>query len=189
MNKFTLNRVDLCYSKTKKDIDTIQSFEFFLNSCHEKILQNSRTKHIKYSRNKKGFILKAGSRKSFNYYHVYENTQEIRFEVEMKSSRVQSVKDFLFSHQILEFEPIFTKHFYNYSTKILVLNQVYTDWLIQYLRRKEKQDSNLLLPFLNQNSLSVFYTKKLLGLLQFLSFVQTIPSQAFEIIMIQYQRC
>ena len=107
----------------------------------------------------------------------------------MKSSRVQSVKDFLFSHQISEFEPIFTKHFYNYSTKILVLNQVYTDWLIQYLRRKEKQDSNLLLPFLNQNSFSVFYTKKLLGLLQFLSFVQTIPSQAFEIIMIQYQRC
>ena len=45
-NKFTLNRVDLCYSKTKKDIDTIQSFEFFLNSCHQKILQNSRTKHI-----------------------------------------------------------------------------------------------------------------------------------------------
>jgi hypothetical protein len=37
LNKFRLNRVDLWYSKTKKDIHTIQSFEFFLNSCHEKI--------------------------------------------------------------------------------------------------------------------------------------------------------
>jgi len=187
LNKFTLNRVDLCYSKTKKDIDTIQSFEFFLNSCHEKILQNSRTKHIKYSRNQKGFILKVGSRKSPNYYRVYENNHEIRFELEMKSSRVQSVQDFLFSHQIPEFEQILTKHFYNYSTKILVLDQVYTDWLIQYLRRKEKQDAGLLLPFFNQNSLSVSDTKKVFGLLQFLSFIQTIPFQTFETIMIQHQ--
>ena len=167
LNKLTLNRVDLCYSKTKKDIDTIQSFELFLTSCHEKILQNSRTKHIKYSRNKKGFILKVGSRKSPNYYRVYENNQEIRFELEMKSSRVQSVQDFLFSHQIPEFEQILTKHFYNYSTKILVLDQVYTDWLIQYLRRKEKQDAGLLLPFFNQNSLSVSDTKKFLAYYNF----------------------
>lgn len=138
MNKFTLNRVDLCYSKTKKDIDTTQSFESFLKSCHEKLLQNSRTKYIQYNRNKKGFILKIGSRKSPNYYRVYENNQEIRFELEMKSSRVQSVQDFLFSHQIPEFEQILTKHFYNYSNKILTLDQVYRDWLIKYLRRKEK---------------------------------------------------
>ena len=157
-----------------------QNFEFFLNSCHEKILQNSRTKHIKYSRNKKGFILKVGSRKSPNYYRVYENNQEVRFELEMKSSRVQSVQDFLFSHQIPEFEQILTKHFYNYSTKILVLDQGYTDWLIQYLRRKEKQDAGLLLPFFNQNTLSVSDTKKVFGLLQFLSFIRTIPFQTFE---------
>ena len=55
--KLTLNRVDLCYSKTKKDIETNQSFESFLESYHEKILQKSRTKHIQYNRNEKGFIL------------------------------------------------------------------------------------------------------------------------------------
>ena len=134
-----------------------------------------------------GCILKVGSRKSPNYYRVYENNQEIRFELEMKSSRVQSVQDFLFSHQIPEFEQILTKHFYNYSTKILVLDQVYTDWLIQYLRRKEKQDAGLLLPFFNQNSLSVSDIKKVFGLLQFLSFIRTIPFQTFETIMIQHQ--
>ena len=57
------------------------------------------------------FILKVGSKKSPNYYRVYENNQEIRFELEMKSNRVQSVQDFLFNHQILEFEQILTKHF------------------------------------------------------------------------------
>jgi hypothetical protein len=136
--KLTLNRVDLCYSKTKKDIDTTQSFESFLNSCSEKILQNSLTKYIQYNRNKKGFILKAGSRKSPNYYRVYENNQEIRFELEMKHSRVQSVQDFLFNGQIPEFEQILTKHFYNHSNKILVLDQLYTDWLIKYLEEKKK---------------------------------------------------
>lgn len=69
--------VDLCYFKTKKDIDTTQSFGSFRNSCHEKILHDSRIKYIQYNRNKKGFILKVGSRKSSNYYRVYENNQEI----------------------------------------------------------------------------------------------------------------
>ena len=117
-------------------IDTNQSFESFLNRCHEKILQNSRTKYIQYDRKKKGFILTIGSRRSPNYYRVYENNQQIWFELEMKSSRVQSVQDFLFNHQIPEFEHILTKHFYNHSNKILVLDQVYIDWLIKYLKRK-----------------------------------------------------
>jgi len=185
--KLTLNRVDLCYSKTKKNIYTTQSFESFLNSCSEKILQNSRTKYVQYNRNKKGFILKTGSRKSPNYYRVYENNQEIRFELEMKHSRVQSVQDFLLNGQIPEFEQILTKHFYNHSNKILVLDQLYTDWLIKYLRRKEKQDAGFLLPFFKQNSLSLSDTKKVFGLLQFLSFIRTIPFQTFETIILQHQ--
>ena len=185
--KLTLNRIDLCYSKTKKDIDTTQSFESFLKNCHEKILQNSRTKYIQYNRNKKGFILKVGSRKSPNYYRVYENNQKIRFELEMKNSRVQSVQDFLFNGQIPEFEHIIAKHFYNYSNKILVLDQLYTDWLRNYLRRKEKQDAGFLLPFFNQKSLSLSDTKKVFSLLQFLSFIRTIPFHTFETIILQHQ--
>jgi hypothetical protein len=186
--KLTLNRVDLCYPKTKRYLDTIQSSESFLNSCREKILQNSCTKYIQYTRNKKGFIFKVGSRKSPNYYRVYENDQEIRFELEMKSSRVQSVQDFLFNDQIPEFEQILTKHFYKHSNKILALDQVYTDWLVKYLRRKEKQDDGFLLPFFNQNSLSLSDTKGVFGLLQFLSFIRTIPFQSFETIMLQHQQ-
>jgi hypothetical protein len=59
--------------------------------------------------------------------------------------------------------------------------------LIKYLRRKEKQDAGFLLPFFNQNSLSLSDTKKVFGLLQFLSFIRTIPSQTFETIMLQHQ--
>ena len=62
-----------------------------------------------------------------------------------------------------------------------------TDWLIEYLKRKEKQDAGLLLLFFNQNNLSVSDTKKVFGLLQFLSFIRTIPFHTFETIMIQYQ--
>jgi hypothetical protein len=164
-----------------------QLFESFLSSCSDKILQNSRTKYIQFNRNKKEFILKAGSRKSPNYYRVYENNQEIRFELEMKHSRVQSVQDFLFNGQITEFEQILTKHFYNHSNKILVLDQLHTDWLITYLRKKARKDVGFLLPFFKQNSLSLPDIKKVFGLLQFLSFIRTIPFQTFEIIILQHQ--
>ena len=104
----------------------------------------------------------------------------------MKSNRVQSVQDFLFNDQIQQFELILTKHFYNHSNKILVLDQVYTDWLINYFIRKEKQYAGFLVPFFNQNSLSLSDTKKVFGLLQFLSFIK-IAFKTFEIIMLQRQ--
>ena len=61
----------------------------------------------------------------------------------MKSNRVQSVQDFLFNDQIEEFESILTKHFYNHSNKILPFYQVYTNWLIDYFRKKERKKDNI----------------------------------------------
>jgi len=91
----------------------------------------------------------------------------------MKNTRVQLVQDFLFHHKIQEFEQILTKHFYNHSKKILFFHYYYTDWLINYFRKKEKTDADFLVPFLNQNRLSLSDTKKVFGLLQFLSFIRT----------------
>lgn len=102
----------------------------------------------------------------------------------MKSNRVQSVQNFLFNDQIEEFENILIKHFYDHFNRILLLHQVYTDWLIDYFRRKErdKQDAGFLVLFFNQSSLSLSDTNKVFCLLQFLSFIRTIPFQTFETI-------
>ena len=60
--------------------------------------------------------------------------------------------------------------------------------MIKDFRRKEKQDAGFLVPFFNQNSLSLSDTKKVFGLLQFLAFIRTIPSQTFETIILQHQQ-
>lgn len=111
----------MCYSKQTKEIETNQSFESFLESCHAQILQKSNIKHVHYDRNDKGFILKVGARKSPNYYRIYQDNQEIRFELEIKHTRVQTVQHLLFDGQIQEFEESLTQHFYLHSKKILVL--------------------------------------------------------------------
>ncbi len=146
-HNISLGQIDLCFSLMNGLSQTNKSFDKFLVDCRSHIQDHTNTKYIKLQDFPNGKMLKINRRNNSLHYRVYENNQEIRFELEMKSNRVQSVQDFLFNHQIPEFEQILTKHFYNYSTKILVLDQVYTDWLIQYLRRKEKQDVSLLLPF------------------------------------------
>ena len=81
----------------------------------------------------------------------------------MKSNRVQSVQDFLVNDQIQEFEHILTKHFYNHSNKILLLDQVYTDWLriglrkIVSIQKSESPSNSLVNSYLRKdNFLSSF---------------------------------
>ena len=129
--------------------------------------------------------MKVGARKSPNYYRIYHDNQEIRFELEIKHTRVQTVQHLLFDGQIQEFEESLTQHFYLHSKKILVLHHSYTDWMINHFRRKEKPDAAFLVPYFNQKSLSLPHIKKVFGLLQFLSFSTTKP---FEEIILGHQQ-
>lgn len=58
--------------------------------------------------------------------------------MEIKNTVVKSFGNFLFSNQIQEFEESLTRHFYAHSKKILVLDDFYTGWLIDYYRKTEK---------------------------------------------------
>lgn len=60
---------------------------------------------------------------------------------------VQAVQHILFDGQILEFEKKLSQHFYNHSKKILVLHNIFADWLTNHFRRQEEIDSSLIFPY------------------------------------------
>lgn len=73
-----MSRIDLWYSQEDKITDQNgQAFKSFLDDCHTKIKQESNTKYVNYDYNQKGFILRAGSKKSSNYSRVYRNQFQI----------------------------------------------------------------------------------------------------------------
>jgi len=92
-----------------------------MNKCCQKAFLRSKKNIAEYTRNHQGFILRIGSRKSTNYYRVYETRNGLRFELEMKKTILQ---DFLFIDHPENFEDILTQHFYKHSKKVLVLDDL-----------------------------------------------------------------
>ena len=64
-----------------------------MNKCCQKTFTRSKKNFDEYTRNPRGLILLIGSRKSPNYYPVYETPNGLQFELEMKKAIFQ---DFLF---------------------------------------------------------------------------------------------
>jgi hypothetical protein len=77
-----LNRFDLYYSRTNKI-----SRKDFLENCQRKLKQTN--KNTSLEKNRKGWILKIGSRRSNNYSRIYETKNSLKFEHEMKGRFLQ----------------------------------------------------------------------------------------------------
>ena len=72
---------------------------------------------------------------------------------------------------IKDFEDKLTRHFYAHSKKVLVLDDLYTDWLIDYSRKTDKPINSLVTSYLTNSNLGTINNKKsIFRLLQFLSF-------------------
>lgn len=139
-----------------------------MNKCCQKAFIRSKKNIAEYTRNHQGFILRIGSRKSPNYYRVYETPNGLRFELEMKKTILQ---DFLFMDHTENFEDTLTRHFYQHSKKVLVLDDLYTDWLIHYSRKTDKPINYLVTSYLTKNDFGTIANKtRVFRLLQFLSF-------------------
>jgi len=141
-----------------------------MNKCCQKAFLRSKKNIAEYTRNDQGLILRIGSRKSPNHYRVYEAPNGLRFELEMKKPIPQ---DFLFIDHLKNFEDKLTRHFYTHSKKILILDDSYTDWLIDYSRKtdKDKPINSLVTSYLTSNNLQTIENeKRVFRLLQFLSF-------------------
>jgi hypothetical protein len=168
LTKTSLARFDLCYFRETKAIEQKGDLELFMNKCCQKAFLRSKKNIAEYTRNDQGLILRIGSRKSPNHYRVYETRNGLRFELEMKKAILQ---DFLFLDHLKNFEDKLTRHFYEHSKKILILDNSYTDWLIDYSRKTEKPINSLVTSYLTSNNLQTIENEKyVFRLLQFLSF-------------------
>ena len=74
-------------------------------------------------------------------------------------------------NHIKDFEDKFTRHFYQHSKKVLVLDDLYTDWLIDYSRETNKPIDSLVTSYLETSDFGTLENKKyIFRLLQLVSF-------------------
>lgn len=86
------------------------------------------------------------------------------------------LQDFLFMDHTENFEYTLTRHFYQHSKKVLVLDDLYTDWLIHYSRKTDKPINSLVTSYFTSNNLQTIENQKFVfRLLQFLSFSRRRP--------------
>jgi hypothetical protein len=171
-----LRRFDLYYFRTNKRTDKISGKDF-LENCHRKFKQT--TKNSSLEKNRKGWILKIGSRRSNNYLRIYETQNSLKFEHEMKGNFIQKYHFFLVSNLLDELEEKLSYHFLVYFGKLLPLNYSYLDWLVIKLRPIRKQTA--LTHGLNSDyvkSKIVMDPRNFVSLIQFLNYAQDLD---FEI--------
>ena len=168
--KLSLSRFDLCYFKEIK-IESQVDLKLFMNKCCQKTFARSKKYIAEWTQNPCGLILRIGDRKSPTFFRIYQQKNDIRFELEIKNQPLKVVQDSLFMNHIKDFEDQFTRHFYKHSKKVLVLNYLYTDWLIDYSRETHKPIYSLFTSYLETSDLGTLENKKyIFRLLQFLSF-------------------
>ena len=168
-----LSRFDLYYLRQNQIEDKISSNNF-LHNCYNKLKQTN--KNVSLEKNRKGFILKIGNRKSNQYSRIYQTKQGLKFEHEMKGKVLTQYHLLLVENRIQEFEHHLTKCFLYRFGKLLPLNYSYTDWLVIQLRPIRKQSIpkfSLNTEYFESNNLSLFDDRKnFVILLQFLAYAQ-----------------
>lgn len=131
-----LNRFDLYYFRNNQIKDKISGKDF-LENCQRKLKQTN--KNVSLEKNRKGWILKIGSRRSNQYSRIYETKNCLKFEHEMKGKFLQNYHLLLVSNRLDEFEQKLSYHFLAYFGKLLSLEFSYLDWLVLKLRPIRKQ--------------------------------------------------
>jgi len=134
----TLSRFDIYYSRENNKQDKISSADF-LESCYKKLKQTNYK--VQLEKNRKGFILKIGNRKSNHYSRIYQGNNFLKFEYEMKGRFLQKFHKLLVLNNFEEIELNLTKQFLHYFGKLLPLQYSYLDWLIVELRPLRNQTS------------------------------------------------
>ena len=165
-----ISRFDLYFERNDKRSDKISKKEF-LQNCQREIKQTN--KNINLEKNRKGWILKIGNRKSNNYFRIYENKNTLKFEHELKGRVLCEYHLLLVDNQFEEFEQKLSSHFLVSFGKLLPLNYDYLDWLVLKLRPIRKQtffQSGLNSDYINSEIL--MDTKNFIMFLQFLTYAQ-----------------
>ena len=73
---------------------------------------------------------------------VYKKDQRVRFEIELKHRQTKLVQDYLFNNQLDIFEQQLVIQYFKYSGRVLRLNYVYTDWIVDFERRQQRNPTS-----------------------------------------------
>ena len=181
-----ISRFDLYFERNDKRSDKISKKEF-LQNCQREIKQTN--KNINLEKNRKGWILKIGNRKSNNYFRIYENKNTLKFEHELKGRVLREYHLLLVDNQFEEFEQKLSSHFLVSFGKLLPLNYDYLDWLVLKLRPIRKQtffQSGLNSDYINSEIL--MDTKNFIMFLQFLTYAQYLDFEMESLGKITYRQ-
>ena len=165
-----LSRFDLYFERNYKTAEKISGREF-LQNCQKNIKQTNKNSSLE--KNRKGWILKIGNRKSNHYFRIYETKNSLKFEHEMKGKVLQNYHILLVDNRLEEFEQKLSSHFLISFGKLLPLNYSYLDWLVLKLRPIRKQtfiQSGLNSDYIKSEIL--MDTRSFVMFLQFLNYAQ-----------------
>ena len=169
LRHFNLTRLDLCYSKRKTN--SSPNLGSFLEKCYQKVSANKAIKHFSLRHDSTSSILKIGKRGSPNHYRVYEKQTEIRFELEQRGPKIKALQELILKNQIEELEQITIERFFKYTKKVLLVDEEYTDWIIDYIRKQSLNKHPIVMGYFNQNDGDE--KKKAFRFLQFIAFSRT----------------
>jgi hypothetical protein len=114
---------------------TSKSFDEFLLDSRSQIQNNTNTRHIRLQDFPLGKMLKVNRRNNSVHYRVYQKDQNVRFEIELKHRQTKLVQDYLFQNQLDVFEDQLVIQYFQYSKRVLCLDYIYTDWIVDFQRR------------------------------------------------------
>ena len=124
-----------------------------------------------------GKMLKVNRRNNSLHYRVYQKNERVRFELELKHRQTKLIQDYLFQNQLAIFEDHLVRQYFKYSGKVLRLDYVYTDWIVDFQRRLQEDLSYraLVTSYLESHLIKEQEEEKgFFHLLQFLSFVKSL---------------
>ena len=180
-----LNRFDLYFSRNHKSEDKISVYEFF-QGCQKHLLRTSQ--NVELDKNSKGLILRIGSRRSDNYFRIYETKYSLKFEHEINRKSIRTYHLFLVSNNLEEFEDKLSKYYLSYVSQLLPLNYSYLDWLVVKLRSIQTKTipSQILKTDYIQKEISTD-PRTFVMLLQFLNYAQQLDFEKQSFDQISYR--
>jgi hypothetical protein len=134
-----MNRFDIYFFRPHNKKDDVSVKQFF-EKCQQKFELRNKNNY-NFEKNSKGLLFSIGSRRSNNFLRIYESTNSLKFEYELKGKLIQKSHLLLIENRLYEFENQVSSYFLTYFGKLLPLNYSSTDWLSVKLRPIRKQKS------------------------------------------------
>ena len=183
-HSLSLGRIDLCFSRTNDSNNTTKSFDAFLVDSRSQVQNHTTTRHIRLDDFPNGKMLKINRRNNSLHYRVYQKDEDVRFELEFKHRQTKLVRDYLFHNQFDTFEHQLVLQYFKYSERVLRLDYIYTDWIVDFQRRHHQlvnSSSRLLVTnYLRTEMGNHEEEERLFHLLQFLSFTKSLELNPFK---------